>query len=50
MNPVVQPQPTLSQQTAIADRLRSIAELPTLSPADRHLAHHLRKVAEIVER
>ena len=34
----------------VAVRLREIARLPTLTPADQHLAHHLRAAADIIER
>ena len=33
----------------VAGRLRAIAELPTPTPADQHLAHHIRAAAELIE-
>ena len=40
---------TDAEAVDVADRLRAIAELPTPTPADQHLAHHLRTAADIIE-
>ena len=40
---------TVSEALDVADRLRTIAELPTPTPADQHLAHHLRLAADLIE-
>jgi hypothetical protein len=41
---------TDTEAAHVADQLRMISELPTPSPGDQHLAHHLRTVADIIER
>ena len=41
---------TVTEALDVADRLRTITELPALTPADQHLAHHLRTAAHLIER
>ena len=40
---------TVTEAVDVAERLRVIAELPAPTPADQHLAHHLRAAADIIE-
>ena len=40
---------TATEAVDVAGRLRAIAELPAPTPADQHLAHHLRTAADLIE-
>ena len=40
---------TVTEALDVADQLRAITELPTPTPADQHLARHLRAAADLIE-